>query len=163
AVISGGASGRVGVAMLPGTAGDLNTAGYSLVTSAGPCTDPALASDLTLPSSGLCSHGGPVMRTNETFALTWDPLRRYWETTRNHLEGFLGDVAAASGPLTSPFALTGQYGALESSVFGGGCIDYGNVGGSACKLGNTSGTGAGHDYPASACTVSGSSYDNTDQ
>jgi hypothetical protein len=159
-VVSDGASGRVGVAMLPGTAGDLAAAGFSPVTSAGPCTDPALTSDLTLPSTGLCSHGGPVMHTNETFALTWDPLRRYWETTRNYLEGYLGDVAAASGTLTSPFALTGQYGALESSVYGGGCIDYGNVGGSSCQLGNSSGAGPGHNYPASGCTASGTSYDD---
>ncbi len=56
--------------------------------------------------SGLCSHGGAVMHANETFAVTWDPTRSYWQTTRNYVEQFLRDVADGSGTFTSPYAVT---------------------------------------------------------
>ena len=153
-----------GVALVPGKRGDLVAAGVPTVTSSAPCIDPALAStpDLGafLPSTALCSHGGAVMHGNETFALTWDPGRAYWETTRGYVEQFLSDVAAGSGTLTSPYAVTGQYTdttgrAANASLYGGGCIDYGILGGSACKFGTTNGTGAGNNYPANGCPVTG--------
>ena len=103
-----------------------------------------------------------MIHSNETFALTWDPDRRYWQTTRNYVEQFLSDVAAGSGTLTSPYALTGQYRdaggpATNASLYGGGCVDFGVVGGSACKFDNTNGTGAGYDYPTSGgCAATGS-------
>jgi PKD repeat protein len=101
------------------------------------------------------------MHKNETFALTWDPTRAYWSLTRGYVEQFLRDVADSSGSLASPFAVTAQYNdgggrALNTSVFGGGCIDFGGTGGSACNFGNVS--GAGHNYPASGCPVSGDSF-----
>ncbi len=162
-----------GLALVPGTCSSLlfsNTCtpiqnvGASAVTSSGPCVDPALTSDLggpDLPSDGLCDHGGAVMHQNETFALTWDPHRDYWSGTRGYVEQFLRDVADGSGSLGSPYAVTAQYSdsggrAQNSSVFGGGCIDYGSVGGSACEFGNP--TGAGHDYPSSGCTPKASSW-----
>jgi hypothetical protein len=150
--------GRFGVALVPGT----STAGIPIATSSPPCSDPWLSPDLTLPATGLCSHGGPVIHNNETFAFTWDPDRRYWQTTRDYVEQFLRDVANASGTLTSPYAVTGQYrdangAAANASLYGGGCIDFGGVGGSACKFDNTDGTGVGHDYPTSGgCTATGS-------
>jgi len=162
-------SGYYGVALVPGTAGTLASAGIPTVTASAPCLDPVLPADLSLPSTGLCSHGGPVMHSNETFALTWDPLRRYWETTRDYVEQFLSDVAAGSGTLTSPYAVTTQYSdatgrAGNTSIYGGGCIDYGVAGGSACQFGatNGTGTGTGEDYPASGCPVTGTDpFDET--
>lgn len=178
-------SGYVGVALGPGTCGDLQSTGacaslanldVPLVTSSGPCTDPALAPDLwvfgqtdRLPNDALCYHGGGVMHQgvmhqNETFALTWDaPFsngseRNYPSWTRDYVEQFLRDVGDGSGTLTSPYAVTTQYSdgsgkAQNSSKYGGGCIDYGGVGGSQCEFGNP--TGAGHDFPPSGCTPSG--------
>jgi hypothetical protein len=151
-VVSMGASGQAGVSLVPSQRTNPPVSGT--------CSDPWLSSDLSLPSNGLCSHGGPVMHANETFALTWDPLRRYWQTTRNYVEQFLSDVASGSHTLTSPYAVTPQYNdgggrAANDSVYGGGCIDFGSVGGSACKFGSTNGTGPGHDYGASGCPVSG--------
>ncbi len=61
------------------------------------------------PDTGICYHGGPVMHANETFALTWDPLRRYWAQTRGYVEQFLSNVAGASNTLTSPYAVATQY------------------------------------------------------
>src|SRR5206468_534278 len=98
--------------------------GVPNVSSAPPCTDPWLSSDLILPATGLCWHGGPVMHRNEPFTLAWDPLRRYWATARNYVEGFLSDVAKGSGTFSSPYAVTGQYSdqggrAANASVYGG--------------------------------------------
>ncbi len=142
------------------TTDSLALAGIPRVTTSAPCVDPALSPDLVLPAIGLCSHGGSVMHSNETFALTWDPDRTYWSTTRNYIETFLSDVAAGSGQLASPYADTSQYTdsgghAANQSVYGGGCIDYGATGGSSCQFANTSGSGAGNDYPTSGCSVVG--------
>src|SRR5690242_17610083 len=49
-----------GVALVPGTRGNLANTGIPTVTSSMACSDPALTSDFSLPSSGLCSHGGGV-------------------------------------------------------------------------------------------------------
>ena len=160
-----------GVALVPGTCEDLwsdggtcaslSGAGVPRVVSSGPCTDPALTSDLILPNFGICFHGGSVLRANETFALTWDAQRSYWAGTRGYVEQFLRDVADGSGSLGSPYAVTPQYTdpggrAQSSSKFGGGCIDYGATGRSACEFGNP--TGPGHDYPANGCKVTGDSF-----
>ncbi|HEY2770033.1 MAG TPA: hypothetical protein VGI87_05675, partial [Solirubrobacteraceae bacterium] len=169
-----------GVAMVPGTQANLFGAGYTAVkSSVSPC-DPWLESDLVLPSGGLCWHIGPVMHRNETFALTWDPHRMYWQTTRDYVEQFLRDVADGAGTLTAPYAITGQYAdggadpsnpndpqnptgpnpngqARNASLYGGGCIDFGSVGGSSCQFGSAAGTAQGRDYPShDTCPRSGS-------
>ncbi len=158
-----------GVALVPGTRSDLQTANIPLVVTSAPCLDPALALDLggpLLPVAGLCSHGGPVMHGNEKFDLTWDPGRRDWATTRNYVEQFLRDVADGSGTFTSPYAETSQYTdatgrAANASRYGGGCIDLGSHGG-ACAFGNTTGAGAGRDYPdpdpVLGCDVAGMNW-----
>jgi hypothetical protein len=141
-----------GVALVPNTRGSLPT-----VSSDGPCSDPALPSDLTLPSTGLCSHGGPVIHKNETFALYWDPGHGYFQTTKNYVDQFLRDVANGSGSLSSPYAVTSQYTdasgrAANASLFGGPFTDFGSASG-------------GNDYPANGCPVSGTDFvpDYTDQ
>lgn len=157
-----------GVALVNNTG--LSGSSVTAVTSPGPCSDPWLSSDFSLPNSGLCWHsGGRVVNANETFALTWDAptasnQHAYWAGTRGYVEQFLRDVASGSGTFTSPYALTGQYQsptgpAANNSVFGGGCIDYGSVGGSACDFGN--GNGAGHDFATGGCTPTGSSWGAT--
>ena len=130
--------------------------------------DPWLSPDLVTPglsAYGLCWHGGPssngnaVMHANETFALTWDPLRRYFASTRAYMEHFLRDVADGSGSLTSPFAVTTQYRdaagmAANRSLYGGGCIDYGSLQGDfTCQFAHAVVTGTGEDYPdqSAAC------------
>ncbi|HWF49683.1 MAG TPA: PKD domain-containing protein [Solirubrobacteraceae bacterium] len=147
-----------GVALVPGTRSSLATAGLPTVASSTSPCDPYLSSDLSLlPSIGICAHGGLVMHANETFALTWDPNRLYGALTRGYMEQFLKDVADGSGTFTSPYAITSQYQdqsgrAANSSTYGGACIDYGNPGGYTCQFGNTTGTGAGNNYPANGCT-----------
>lgn len=165
-----------GVALTPGTREDPSTtadalaqAGVPYVTSSGPCVDPALTPDLALPDTGLCYHHGSVLSRYETFALTWDPLRRYWSGTRSYVEQFLRDVADASGTLTSPYAVATQYrgasgaSAGQSSKYGGGCIDYGNPNNQSnqnttCLFGSSVQTGPGYNYPDSGCVPTGGSY-----
>lgn len=150
-------TGYFGVALVPGTG--LPATGPNavpFVASSSACNDPALTPDLTWLTIGsispLCWHGGPVMHSNETFALTWDPGRAYWATTRDYVEQFLSDVAAGRGTFTSPYSVTPQYGDLSgrasnSSIYGGGCIDYGAAGGYTCQFGAANPTGTGNPYP----------------
>jgi hypothetical protein len=72
-------------------------------------------------------------------------------------------VATGSGSLSSQYAVTSQYRdgggrAGNSSAFGGGCIDYGDTGGSACDF--VSSTLAGHNYGdfGAGCPPTGGSY-----
>jgi hypothetical protein len=152
-----------GVALVPGSS---LPAGVSATTSGGPCSDPWLAGDLggpTIAAGGLCYHGGAVVHKNETFALTWDPQRVYWQTTRGYVEQFLRDVATGSNTLSSPFADSPQYQdasgrAENNSKYGGGCVDFGATGGASCQFASTNGSGAGNNYPASGCPATGGSY-----
>jgi YD repeat-containing protein len=143
---------------------------FQVPNASGTCADPSLSPDLTWATTGLvsplCYHGGSVLSSNETYVLTWDPDRRYWATTRQYVEQFLSDVAAASGSFGSPFAVTPQYTmdngtvhAQNQSLFAGGCIDYGsdpgNNSGYTCQFGVNHPSGTGNNYPANGCPVTG--------
>jgi hypothetical protein len=157
-----------GVAMVPGSRGTLPPG--TVVAPGGTCSDPWLTSDLVYQpgSNPLCYRGGPVLHSNETFAVTWDPAHAYWSGTRGYVEQYLRDVADASSSLSDPYALTTQYldnsgRASANSKYGGGCIDYGNPNNSSnpnttCLFGNSVQSGPGNNYPASGCPVTGSSW-----
>lgn len=155
---------EAGVALVPGVRGATLPSGVSAVTASGSCTDPWLTSDFGGPlmgTDGLCYRGGALMHKNETFTLTWDQQRAYWSQTLGYVQQYLRDVADASGSLGSPYAVTAQYNdaggkAQNASLFGGGCVDDGVTGGSACQFGNP--TGAGHNFPANGCTPGGDSF-----
>ncbi len=172
AIVVNDAGTEAGVAMVPAARVNPLPNGVTAVTSAGPCTDPWLSTDLgapLIPNNGLCYRSGPVIHKNETFAVAWDQGRAYWSETRGFVEQFLRDAADASGSLASPFADTQQYNdgggrALNQSVFGGGCIDYGVTGGSSCEFGNPN--SPGHNYPgagAGNCTAAGDSFVDPNQ
>jgi hypothetical protein len=160
---------RFGVTMVPGSP---LPAGVSSVTTSGGCADPWLSPALRFPSllaGGLCWHGGAstnrnaVLHRTETFALTWDPLRHYWAGTRGYIEQFLRDVADSSGSTGSPFAVTTQYRdaageAQRKSLYGGGCIDYGALGGDfTCQFPHAVVSGQGQGYPSAVgCPLAGS-------
>lgn len=140
AVVVSDQGSQFGVALVPGSRDQLQTAHAPAVQSAAPCTDPALSPEFTLPDTGLCYHGGPVIHKNETFALVWDP-NPHKHYAASYVEQFLRDVADASGTLSSPYAATTQY--TDASG----------------RAGNTALYGGGFDdpvaYPASDCQVSG--------
>jgi hypothetical protein len=131
-----------GVDVVPGTRADLLTAGIPTVSSAAPCTDPSLGTEWTLPSTGLCSHGGPVVHASETFVLDWDyGISNY---AAPYVEQYLRNVADGSGTLTSPYSDMTQYTdgsgrAANSFLYGGGYDDA-------------------NAYPTSACTPSGTHH-----
>jgi hypothetical protein len=166
AVVVNDAGTTAGVALVPGSS---LPGGVTATSSGGPCSDPWLSGDFGGPimaAGGLCYHGGSVIHRNEIFALTWDPQRVYWQTTRGYVEGFLRNVAAGSNTLTSPFALSPQYQdaggrASNDSRYGGGCVDFGGTGGATCQFGSSNGSGAGNNYPASGCPTTGTSYNFT--
>ncbi len=158
-------SGYYGVAMVPGTDGTLATNNIPTVTSSAACADPAITPDLSVSSAGLCWHsvsGASVLHGNETFDFTWE-VGTQWPLTTGYVEKFLSDVAAGSGTLSSPFAVTPQYTdgtgrAANRSVYGGGCVDQGMSGNADCQF--AGGPYAGHDYPTSGnCTPSGTSFE----
>jgi PKD domain-containing protein len=133
----------VGVTLVPGTRANLANTGIPTVTSSMTCTDPALTSDFSLPSSALCSHGGIVNHANETFALVWDP-HPHNDYSAPYVEQFLRDVANGSGSFGSPFSIATQYtdagGRAGNSWLYGGGYDYSN------------------GYPTSGCAVSGTHH-----
>ncbi len=173
-VVKAGATGQTGVALVPGTS--LPTS-VQRAPSTASCTDPWLSASLNgpaIPSGGLCWQGGnsanAVMHGNETFAITWDPRRWDWATTRNYVEQYLRDVADGSGTFTNPYAVTSQYsdfggraGSLSPAwLYGGGCIDYGNPAdpsSATCKFPSAIGSGPGRDYPSNGCTASGVTWE----
>ncbi len=106
---------EAGVALTPSarelgsaTSSYLSSAGIPIVTSSGPCQDPAASTERDILSAGswplspplaqpICWHGGPVMHQNETIALEWEGQapNTYWKTAKNYVQNFLGDVAGS--------------------------------------------------------------------
>lgn len=168
-----------GISLVPTARGHENgymaSAGVSVVTSTGSCSDPAAASEPDILTAGswplnasaqpLCWHSGPVMHSNEVFSLEWEGQapNTYWSTTKGYVQNYLRDVAATSGQQANPYSDTTQYWdgssvknrAADSSVFGGGCDDNGTA---KCQFGSTTGSGPGNSLPSSSpasCPITG--------
>jgi hypothetical protein len=143
AVMLSDAGSNFGVALVPGSSP--TAPGVSVYMPANPADcDPAL----TLPTTGLCAHGGPVIHSNETFALTWDD-QQHSNYAANYVEHFLKDVADGSGTLTSPYAITSQYTGADQSTGAAGRAGNASIYGGSSK--------DGHSYPANGCQFSGTS------
>jgi PKD repeat protein len=144
-VVDQGASGVAGVVPVADPNANYHfVAVPNMITPAVTCSDNLGA---PLPATALCFQpGGHVLHSNETFALYWDPLKLYWESTRDTIDQFLQDVATASQDplqkLGSPYAVTTQYSdgggrAMNNSSYGGAITDFST------------------QYPANGCPVSG--------
>jgi IPT/TIG domain len=90
--------------------------------------------------SPLIYHGGPVMRTNKTYAIYWVPAG--YSVSPNYktlIDRYFADVAAASGQTTNVYSVETQYydgtGPIAySSTFGGSVIDTNPFPASGCPL-----------------------------
>jgi PKD domain len=72
--------------------------------------------------------GGPVMHSNTTHVIYWDPNKEFKPTTKAIIKGFFTNVAHDSGLGSNVFAPTGQYtdttgSAVYGSSFGGEAVD----------------------------------------
>lgn len=61
------------------------------------------------PQPSLQYWGGPVLRSNETFAIFWDPAGAFSASYRDLVNQFLHDVAADSGKTTNAYSVLNQY------------------------------------------------------
>jgi hypothetical protein len=166
-----------GVSLVPGSRDNPQTylagAGIPFVKSSSPCADPAAGTEPDILTAGswpldqlvspICWHSGQVMHANETFAVEWEGSgsNTYWATTKQYVQTYLSDVAAASGALDNPYADTTQYWdgpsaqdrAANMSVFGGGCDDNGTA---TCQFGGPPVPGGGNKLPSSSdCPLGG--------
>jgi PKD repeat protein len=87
----------------------------------------------------LLYEGGPVMHSDNTHVIYWDPNSEFTATTKGIVGSFFTNVAHDSGPASNVFAVAGQYtdstgNAAYNSTFGGALIDT-------------------NAYPTSGCTV----------
>jgi hypothetical protein len=93
-------------------------------------------------SGNLVYNGGPVMHSDRNYAIYWEPSGHSTTSSyKNIINGFFGNVGAASGATTNDYSLTTQY------YDGSGKIAY-----SASSGGAVVDTAA---YPASGCIAVG--------
>jgi PKD domain/Phosphate-induced protein 1 conserved region len=100
-----------------------------------------------LPGGGsaLNYHGGPVMHSNNTHVVYWDPEGEFTGTTKSIVARFFGDVAHDSGLPSNVFAVDAQYqdgggNSAYNATFAGALTDSDN-------------------YPASGCTPAFTEFD----
>jgi PKD repeat protein len=84
--------------------------------------------ELPFGGSPLTYHGGPVMHTNRTHVIYWDPNDEFKPTTKTIISNFFTNVAHDRGRASNVFATAGQYAdttgnAAYNSTFGGERID----------------------------------------
>jgi hypothetical protein len=90
-------------------------------------------------TANMTYHGGPVQRTNQTFAIYWVPSGYTISSGyRSLIDGFLGNVAAASGAGSNVYASDTQYydssGPIAySSSFAGSYLDTQALPASGCS------------------------------
>jgi PKD repeat protein len=80
------------------------------------------------PQASLQYYGGPVLRTNETFAIFWDPAGKLSQSYRDLVVRYLQDVAADSGSTGNVYSVLNQYSDTTgpiayASTFAGATVD----------------------------------------
>lgn len=91
-------------------------------------------------TGNLIYHGGPVMRTNKTYAIYWIPSG--YSVSANYrtvIDGYFADTAAASGATSNVYAVETQYydttGPIAyNSTFGGSVVNTNPFPASGCSL-----------------------------
>jgi hypothetical protein len=96
------------------------------------------------PGGNLAYHGGPVMHTNRTYAIYWDPPGYTVSSGyRSLIDGFFQNVAADSGKTSNVYFSDTQYydgaGSISySSSFGGSYVDTSPLPANGCSDAYTS-------------------------
>ena len=98
---------------------------YQAPASLGLSTAPGARGFDESPNAGgpLIDHGGPVMTTNDTHVIYWDPNGEFSPTTKRIVNKFFTDVAHDSGLASNVFGVDAQYGAAYSSTYAGESTD----------------------------------------
>jgi PKD repeat protein len=126
AVLSKVAGRGYGVTPIKGL-GPSNLAGTSRSPRASALSGSARARNFDGPPFGggpLEYQGGPVMHSNNTHVIYWDPNSEFTTTTKTIIANFFTDVAHDSGLASNVFGIAGQYtdstgNAAYSSTFAG--------------------------------------------
>lgn len=90
----------------------------------------------------LLYEGGPVMHSDNTHVIYWDPNSEFTATTKGIVGSFLTNVAHDSGLASNVFAVAGQYtdstgNAAYNSTFGGALTDANAYPTSGCAVPKT--------------------------
>jgi len=103
------------------------------------------ANKFSRAGSNLSYHGGPVMRTNHSYAIYWSPsgAAGYSTSYQSVTDRFLGDVAADSGKTGNVYFSDTQYydgtGSIAyNSTFGGSVLDTNAYPANGCRDSYTS-------------------------
>jgi PKD domain len=106
-----------------------------------------------LPRGGgpLVYEGGPVMHSNTTHVIYWDPNSEFTATTKGVVRKFFTDVAHDSGLASNVFGLAGQYtdatgSAAYNSTTAAELVDAGAYPSSGCTVPSGSGVDSGPPY-----------------
>jgi PKD repeat protein len=80
------------------------------------------------PQGSLEYYGGPVLRTNQTYAIFWDPAGKLSQPYRDLVVRYLQDVAADSGSTANVYSVLNQYSDTTgpiayASTFAGTAVD----------------------------------------
>lgn len=98
------------LAIVPASAGALVTPIGSPQFGVEPHSITPFSAEPTLP---LSYHGGPVMHSNKTYAIYWDPTQnpanQYDGDWKGLINQYFQDVGAASGTLGNVYAVASQY------------------------------------------------------
>lgn len=98
---------------------------YGSIASIGLTASASVLGQDELPNGGgpLIDDGGPVMHSNTTHVIYWDPNGEFTVSAKGVINSFFTDVAHDSGLASNIFGVDAQYGASYSSTYGGEAAD----------------------------------------
>ncbi len=80
--------------------------------------EPANGESSGASATPMSYEGGPVVHSNNTYAVYWDPASSYPVLAQRLVSGFLKNVANEAGELSSVFGIVTQYGDSAAKVSG---------------------------------------------
>jgi len=114
-----------GVTPIRGVSPSSIAGAYRAPSSLGVSPAPGVRPFDEAPNGGgaLINNGGPVMKSNTTHVIYWDPNGEFDAVAKGVVNKFFTDVAHDSGRATNVFAVDAQYGAGYSSTYAGEATD----------------------------------------